>query len=482
MRDLAQRAMDTAHSRRAEYADCRVVVRRSQTLAVKNGEIVGIDIAQDEGCGIRAVADGAWGFASTDRLDSQAVDAAVEMALRVARASSRQRRFPVRLAQLEAVAGEYQTPLEIDPFTVSLEDKVGILLAADAAMARVPEVTVRRGALEAIEERRVFASSEGSLIEQRIVESGGGLDALATSSDEVQTRSYPNSFGRHQLCAGWEAITAMDLPGNAERIASEAAALLSAERCPEGVMTLILDGTQAAMQVHESCGHATELDRVLGWEAAYAGTSFLTTDLLGHFRYGSDQVTITADATRKGGLGTFGWDDEGVPAQRTVLVDRGLFSAYMSSRETAVATKGDGTSSGTMRAEGWNRIPLIRMTNVNLEPGTSSLEEMISTTRHGVYLETNRSWSIDDRRLNFQFGCQNGWEIRDGRRVRLVRNSLYQGITPDFWRSCDAVAGPDEWQMWGVVNCGKGQPPQAMHVGHGAAPCRFQNVKVRAAG
>jgi TldD protein len=198
--------------------------------------------------------------------------------------------------------------------------------------------------------------------------------------------------------------------------------------------------------------------------------------MLGSFRYGSEQVTITADATRAQGLGTFGWDDEGVPAQRTVLVDHGLFSGYMSSRETAAEFGWE--SSGTMRADGWSRIPLIRMTNVNLEPGDSSLEEMIATTERGVFLETNRSWSIDDRRLNFQFGTQNGWVIENGQRTRLVRNPIYSGITPEFWRSCDAVAGPDEWRMWGVVNCGKGEPGQAMHVGHGAAPCRFQNVRV----
>jgi TldD protein len=244
-------------------------------------------------------------------------------------------------------------------------------------------------------------------------------------------------------------------------------------------MTVILDATQAALQVHESCGHPTELDRVLGHEAAYAGTSFLMPDMLGTFRYGSDQVTMTADSTRAPGLGTFGWDDEGVPAQRSVLVDRGIFTGYLTSRETAAAI--GQVSNGAMRADGWGRLPIIRMTNINLEPGTSSLEEMIATTEHGVYLETNRSWSIDDRRLNFQFGTQNGWEIVDGERTRLVRNPIYSGQTPEFWGSCDAVAGPAEWQMFGVVNCGKGQPSQSMHVGHGAAPCRFRNVRVEPA-
>jgi TldD protein len=476
MRDLAERALDDALVAGASYADCRVVQRTVQTLEVKNGRVARVALHEDEGLGVRLIVDGAWGFAGLDRIDAGSAEAAVQRAARIARAGARVRTSPVRLAPVDAVVGEYRTPVAVDPFSVSLERKLEVLLAADAAMARVAAVTVREGSLEFLRERRLFASTEGTRIEQTIVESGGGLDATATSDDEVQTRSHPNSFGRHQLCAGWEAIEEMALPDHAERVAAEAAALLTADPCPSGRMTLILDGTQAALQVHESCGHPTELDRVLGDEAAFAGTSFLMPDMLGSFRYGSEQVTIVADATAPRGLGTFAWDDEGVPAERTVLVDAGLFSGYMSSRETAAIF--DRRSSGTMRADGWSRIPLIRMTNVNLEPGTSSLEEMIATTERGVYLETNRSWSIDDRRLNFQFGCQNGWEIRDGRRVRLVRNPIYRGITPDFWRSCDAVAGQDEWRMWGVVNCGKGEPMQSMHVGHGAAPCRFRNVEV----
>ena len=480
MRDLAERALDAAMPAGASYADVRLVARTTEVVTVKNGRLVGVTRDEDEGCGVRVLVDGAWGFAGVDRLDARSLEEAAARAVRIARASSRVGGPPVRLAPVELVVGAYTTPFEIDPLAVSLERKIDLLLATDAGMATVPQVRIRECSIEVVSERRYFASSEGSRIDQTFTECGAGFDATATGDDEVQTRSFPNSFGRHQLCAGWEAIEAMDLAGNAPRIAEEAAALLTAERCPTGVMTLILDGTQAALQVHESCGHPTELDRALGSEAAYAGTSFLLPEMLGSFRYGSEQVTITADATRPTGLGTFGWDDEGVAAQRTVLVDRGIFSAYMSSRETA-AQLGLPQSSGTMRAESWSRIPLIRMTNVNLEPGGSSLEEMIAGTERGVYLETNQSWSIDDRRLNFQFGCQLGWEIRDGRRVRMVRNGIYSGITPHFWGSCDAVAGADEWRMWGVVNCGKGEPGQVIHVGHGAAPARFRNVQVTSA-
>jgi TldD protein len=476
VRQVSERALDAASAAGATYADCRVINRTVQKLTVKNGMVAAVELLEDEGVGIRVIVDGAWGFASVDVLDSPSVEEAARHAVQIARASARVNRIAVRLAPSPALTGVYRTPVVRDPFAVSLDDKVDLLLRTDAAMSNHPQIQIRECSLEFVREERHFASSDGAALDQTIIESGGGMDATATSDDEVQTRSFPNSFGRHQVCAGWEAIEAFDLPGNAGRIAEEAVALLSAPPCPAGTMTVILDATQAALQVHESCGHPTELDRVLGHEAAYAGTSFLTPDLLGTFRYGSEQVTMTADSTRAPGLGTFGWDDEGVAAQRSVLVDQGLFTGYLSSRETAEAI--GQVSNGAMRADGWSRLPIIRMTNVNLEPGTSSLEEMIATTERGVYLQTNRSWSIDDRRLNFQFGTQNGWEIVDGVVTRLVRNPIYSGQTPEFWRSCDAVAGPAEWQMLGVVNCGKGQPSQSMHVGHGAAPCRFRNVRV----
>ncbi len=478
MRDLAERVLDAAHAAGAGYADCRVVERSIQSVIVKNGRVNNVTQFEDAGVGVRVLVDGAWGFSGTQRTDADGLEGAARLAARIARASARTAVARVKLAPTPAVTASYATPVQVDPFSVSLDRKIELLLAADAAMD-VPGITTRQGSLGAVRHHQLFASSEGSRITQTIIETGAGIDATATGNGEVQSRSFPNSFGRQQLTAGWEAVEAMDLVGNAQRVAEEAVALLSAELCPAGTMTLILDATQAALQVHELCGHPTELDRVLGFEAAFAGTSFLMPEMLGSFRYGSEAVTISADATSPGGLGTFGYDDEGVPAQRTLLIDQGIFSGYLSSRETAAGF--DMASGGTVRAESWNRLPLIRMTNINLEPGTSSLEEMIATTEKGVYLETNRSWSIDDRRLNFQFGTQAGWEIRDGKRVRMVRNPLYSGSTPQFWNSCDAIAGPPEWRMYGVINCGKGQPGQLMHVGHGAAPCRFRNVAVRPA-
>jgi TldD protein len=237
-----------------------------------------------------------------------------------------------------------------------------------------------------------------------------------------------------------------------------------------------LGGSQLALQVHESCGHPTELDRVFGSEAAYAGTSFLTTEKLDTFHYGSPLVNLTADSVRPLGLGTFGWDDEGVPAQSSPLVRDGLFVGYLMSRETA--SKLGRFSNGCMRASGWNRIPIIRMVNISLEPGTWTLKDLIADTEDGIYMDLNRSWSIDDKRYNFQFGTEIGFEIKYGKMGRMLRNCTYTGITPEFWNSCDAVCNTDHWVMWGTPNCGKGQPSQVAHTGHGTAPARFRNVKV----
>jgi TldD protein len=476
MKDLAETALNAAQVKGAAYADVRISHHVQQNLTVKNGALASVSDDASEGFGVRVLVDGAWGFAGSARLNRSEIELVVARAVRIARASARVLTTRVNLGSPVTSRGHYTTPIERDPFEVPLAEKVDLLLRADAGMGEADGITVREGSMEFIRENKIFASTEGALTEQTLYESGAGIEATATSADDVQNRSYPNSFGRHQGAGGYEYVAALQLDRHAARIGDEAVALLRAPQCPSGVKTLILDASQTALQIHESCGHPTELDRVFGMEAAYAGTSFMTPDKLNHLRYGSSLVTITADALTPTGLGTFGWDDEGVEAQRSFLIDKGLFVGYLTSRETASVL--GGKSNGTMRADGWNRIPLIRMTNVNLEPGDSSLEQMISEVKDGVYMETNRSWSIDDKRLNFQFGTQLAYEIVDGKRGRMMKNATYAGITPEFWNSCDAVAGRSEWTVWGLANCGKGQPPQAAHVAHGAAPARFQRVKV----
>ena len=477
MNDLIDRALDAADRLGAAYADVRVVERSNEQLTVKNGQLEAATSNQSAGFGIRVLVEGAWGFSASAVLEPTEADRIAREAIDIARASGRAQKGPVELDDTPPVTDTYRTPFREDPFAVSIDDKLRILLEADAAMARVPGVAIREGSVTSGREVKSFASTAGARIDQEIVESGGGIEATAVNDSEMQQRSYPNGFGGQVVTGGFEAVRALDLAEHAQETAELAVALLDAPQCPSGEMDLILDSTQVALQIHESCGHPTELDRVFGTEASFAGTSFLTTDKLDTLRYGSDLVTIDADATAPGGLGTFGYDDEGVPAQNVPLVENGVLVGYLTSRETAPQI--GRRSMGSARAWTWSHIPLIRMTNINLRPGSAgSLEDLIADTREGIFMSVNKSWSIDDRRLNFQFGDQAGWLIRNGKRTQLVKNPTYTGITPRFWGSCDAICGPDEWTLWGLPNCGKGQPMQIGHVGHGAAPARFRGVKV----
>ncbi|MCL5265049.1 MAG: TldD/PmbA family protein [Chloroflexi bacterium] len=476
MKDFTDRALDLATKRGASYSDIRVVTQASQIMVVKNGRVEALSVSENQGFGVRAIVDGAWGFASSSRLTAREVERVTSLAVKIAKASSLVKEKDVDIGKPCSIVDVYRTPVRIDPFAVSLERKIDQLLAADAAMRRAPGISITEASFEALRENITFASSEGSFIEQDLVETGGGIEATAVGEGEVQKRSYPNSFGRHQGKAGYEFFEEMRLADNGERTAEEAVKLLSAKQCPHGVMTIILDATQLALQVHESCGHPVELDRVLGTEASYAGTSFLTPDKLGNFRYGSDIVNVVADATVPGGLGTFGYDDEGMPAQRVPVIREGIFVGYITSRDTA--SRLGMQSNGAARADGWNRIPIVRMTNVNLEPGQWTFDDLIADTDEGIYMQTNKSWSIDDKRLNFQFGTEIAWEIKNGKLGDILKNATYTGITPEFWRSCDAICSSAHWNVWGTPNCGKGQPSQTARVGHGTAPARFRNVRV----
>jgi TldD protein len=473
---LARQALDTATQLGADYADVRVVRRRDRHLDVKSGRVEGVSLRETEGFGVRVLVDGAWGFASSGHMNTPEADRIAALAVRIARASARISAGSVRLDDRPPVVGRYETPVEEDPFEVPVDHTVDLLLEAERAMAGVKGATTTSAGYSAFREWKDFYASDGSRTEQVITHTGASLEVNAAGDDDVQRRSYPESGGYR--AAGYEHVRSLDLVGRAAGLAEEAVGLLSAPVLPPGRRTIILDPSQLYLQIHESCGHPTELDRVFGTEAAYAGTSFLTLDKLeAGFAYGSEHVTITADATTPGGLGTFGWDDEGVVAQRVPLIEQGRLSGYLSSRETAPRI--GRSSGGAMRADGWNRIPLIRMTNINLEPGEGlSLDELIADTDDGLLLASNRSWSIDDRRLNFQFGVELAREIKGGKLGQLYRNATYTGITPRFWGSCDAVADARSWQLVGVTNCGKGQPGQGMHVGHGSSGARFRDVEV----
>ena len=458
-----------------DYADLRKVRSQSQRIKVKNGEVEGISSRESSGFGIRVLKDGAWGFSSSAVISEEEIERVASEALRIASASASVNKDKSKLSDAEPWVDVYRSSYLEDPFQVPLEAKIELLMKAVEAM-KGDEIKVAEGSLAFDRTWKLFLNTEGAEIDQVITQSGGGIVATASDGQQVQKRSFPNSSGGDLATKGYEFIRNLRLAENAARVKEEAIALLSAPECPEGEMDVIIGGSQLALQVHESCGHPTELDRVLGSEISYAGGSFLTLEKLNNFQYGSTLVNITADATIKGGLGTFGYDDEGVRAQRSYLVREGLFVGYLTSRETALVL--GQRSNGTMRADGWNRIPLIRMTNINLEPGEWNLDDLIANTEEGIYLDTNKSWSIDDQRLNFQFGTEIGWVIKRGKMGKMVKNPIYTGITPQFWKSCDAICNRESWHIWGIPNCGKGEPSQIMKVAHGTSPARFRKMKV----
>jgi TldD protein len=479
MQEWANLALETASVRGAGFADARVMDIRQRDLSTKNGQVGNLSESESLGLGIRVMAQGCWGFASTDRLTKEGVQACAARAVNIARASALAKKHDVVLVPEQAYVDTWQNPFIKDPFAIPLERQLDLLLAADAAMRRVAGITLAETSMQFRRIEQWYASTLGSRIHQLKMSSGAGIVAMSFAGNEIQKRSYPASFGGQHELAGYELVESLDLVGHAPKIAEEAAALHQAAMCPEGQRTIILEGSQLGLQIHESVGHPIELDRVLGMEANFAGMSFLTLEKLGKLRYGSGIVNVVADARLEHGpgLGTFGYDDEGVPAQCTNIITNGLFTGYLSDRETAATIKLK-RSGGTMRAESWNRLPMIRMTNISLLPGEWKYDDLIADTGDAILMETNRSWSIDDRRYHFQFSTEIGWEIKGGKKGRMIKNPSYSGITTEFWNSCDAICSRDYWTLWGTPNCGKGQPQQTMGTGHGAAPSRFRNVRV----
>ncbi len=482
MKEIALEALDAVTGRGVSYADVRVQELKERSVATKNGKVGHVSSSVSMGLGIRVLAQGSWGFAATDDLTREGIGKAAALALNIARAGALAHLRDVVLAPEEKHEAVWVSPFRVDPFSIPVDQNLALLLAIDRELRREPGVSLAEAALVFDRRQQVFVSTLGSVIDQTRYTTGAGFSALSYRDGEIQKRSYPNSFGGQHQLKGYELVEELQLLEQAPRIAAEAVALHSAAQCPEGEFDLILDSSQLGLQIHESIGHPIELDRVLGSEANYAGMSFLTLDQLGKLQYGSELVNVVCDARLEHGpgLGTFAFDDEGVPAQSTDIIRNGRFVGYMTSRETAPVI-GEARSNGTMRADGWARIPLIRMTNVSLLPGRQTLEEVFGGTDHAIYMETNRSWSIDDKRYNFQFGCEIGWEVRGGKRGRMLKNPSYSGISTEFWNACEAIAESRHWTLWGTPNCGKGQPEQVMGTGHGASPARFRKIKVGSA-
>jgi TldD protein len=481
MKEIRAWALNVCNARGVRFADLRIVDERQRGLATKNGKVAHAADSNSMGIGIRVLANGAWGFAATEDLTRAGVETTAAQAVEIAKASATVKEHDVKLAPEKPHVDNWSSPCAIDPFSISVEQNLELLLKIDAELLKVKGVTLAETNMNFRRYEQWYYSSAGADIHQVKTTTGAGYGCMSFAGTEIQKRSYPNSFGGQYQNKGYELLQELKLVENAQRIAEECVALHQANQCPEGKFTILLDSSQLGLQIHESIGHPIELDRVLGMEANFAGTSFLTLEKLRKLRYGSELVNVVADATEKHGpgLGTFKYDDEGVEAQSTPIISKGLFTGYLSSRETA-SMIGLNRSGGTVRAEGWNRLPMIRMTNVSILPGEKplTLEQLIADTDDGIFFQTNRSWSIDDKRYNFQFGTEIGYEIKGGKLGRMLKNPSYSGITTEFWNSMDAICSRDQWTLWGTPNCGKGQPQQVMGTGHGASPARFRNVTV----
>jgi len=476
MKEFAKKAVEIMNFKKVSFGDVRVIEERVQNINMKNTELTEMRDDITLGFGVRVLYNGGWGFASSNIMKISEVENVVNRAIEIAKASSMIRRQKVKLAPEPSYKDIWKTPVLKDPFEVSIEKKIDIFSKINEGLLRNNLIRIANSKMTFIKTHKIYMSTEGSDIEQILYYSGAGYNATAIDGNDVQIRSYPGGHA-YMLSMGWEYIESLNLLDNVEKTSQEAVSLLSAPPCPSDEMDLIIYGDQLALQIHESTGHATELDRVLGYEESYAGSSFLTTEKLNKFRYGSDIVNLVADTTLPGGLATCGYDDDGVRAQRWHIVKNGILSGYMTNREFA-HTIGHKRSCGANRADSYRSIPIIRITNLSLMPGEWEYEDIIRSTKKGIIMENNKSWSIDQKRLNFQFGCEIGWLIENGKITKMVKNPVYQGITYEFWRNCDAIANEKYWKLYGVSNCGKGQPTQIFKMSHASSPARFKKVKV----
>lgn len=465
-------ALGEARRLGAEYAEARAETDLAERVQARSGEVERFSSDNDAGWGIHVLAGGGWGFSSSASTEQSDVKAIVQSAIDIARASGTRRKSRSDVSLMPTQQGEYSTPLVQDPIEVPLKERVDLMQEVSERIRSSHErVQVAKASLGVQRIEKVYANTLGAHMRQTITYSGAWLEGVASA----EGYSYRRSFGDMSQ-AGWEFIRGMDLPTVGERVGREAAELVAAPWAPSGPRTVILSSDFVALLVHESCGHPTELDRVLGWEAAFAGTSFLMPDMLGKYRYGSPLVNMTADSLLPGGLGTFGWDDEGTSAQRTPIVREGIFTGYLTSRESALQL--GQRSNGCGRAISWGRIPLVRMVNLSLEPGTGSFEELMSQVEDGLYLETPSSWSLDDKRMNFHFSAELCREIKGGKLGELRKGASFQGRTPAFWGSVRAVAGPEEWHLWGLPHCAKGEPLQLCPVSHGGSPILVDGLQL----
>ena len=470
---LGQLALSRVKAGGCEYGDIRLIETRNQSVRAEDGRISNIGDRYDSGYGIRALYQGAWGFAASADFSNAEIERTAQRAVEIARASHTLMKTPVKLAEEPVHRDKVKTAFEVDPFTISFEDKCALLLSVSEVLHKEKGIIRSNGSIWTQRDIKHFASTEGSTIDFDLLAVGAGFGATAKAGDDFQSREYSLPYRR----AGYEHITAGKLLDNAPRVAAQAIEKVNAKAPTPGKFDLVLDSGHLSLTIHESCGHPTELDRALGYEANYAGTSFLTPEKLGNFQYGSKHVNLMADNTLAGGMASTGYDDDGVAGQRWPIVEEGIFRGYSNNREVAPQI-GEKRSRGSCRADSWSSVPIVRIANIGLEPGSESLDSLIAGVKDGIYIEGRGSFSIDQKRYNFQFGGDCFWEIKDGERRAMLKNVIYNGITPEFWNSCDGVADRTLRQEHGFITCGKGQPGQSGWMTHAASPARFRQVNV----
>ncbi len=471
--ELSQIALSRIKAGGCSYGDIRLLETRGQSIRAEDRRIDSVSERLDSGYGIRALYNGAWGFAAAADFSPEEVTRTADYAVEIARASHTLMKTPVRLAEEPVHKDRVVTAFKTDPFTVPLQEKCNLLSEVLEILHKQEGVIRSNGSLWAQRDIKHFASTEGSVIDFDLLATGGGFNATARTGDDFQSREFSVPYFR----SGYERIVEADFRKEAPRVAAQAVEKASAKQPTPGDYDLVLDPAHLALTIHESCGHPTELDRALGYEANYAGTSFMTPDQLGKLRYGSPVINLVADNTRTGAMASTGYDDDGVAGQRWAIVEEGIFRGYSTNREVA-GLIGETRSRGSCRADSWRSVPIVRIANVGLEPGKATFEELFDGVKDGIYIEGSGSFSIDQRRYNFQFGGDCFWEIKNGKRGAMLKNVIYNGITPEFWNSCDAVANKDHWRQYGFITCGKGQPGQSGWMTHAASPARFRSIKV----
>ncbi|HLU66993.1 MAG TPA: TldD/PmbA family protein [Kofleriaceae bacterium] len=475
--ELADLALQAAREAGASYADIRIADYRRQTVATREARVLSIRDSEDRGFGVRVIAGGTWGFAASARVTREEVVAVARRAVAIARANSALQREPVALAPVQAHVDTWRTPIEKDPFDVPAADKVERLLAINAEALKVPGVTFCSSSMGFVREHKFFASTEGSYIEQWIHRCNPGFTVTSVDRKRgsFQSRdSYSDPRG-----VGYEYIEQYPWFDDARQAGEDAVAKHTARPVEPGPRDLILHPTHLWLTIHESIGHSTELDRALGMEANYAGTSFLTLDKRGSFELGSPIVNFVGEKTAPGSLATCGYDDDGVKTTEWPIVKEGVFVDYQTTRDQAHLV-GRKASHGTCYAESWSDVPFQRMPNVNLLPGASPLseEQLIADTEDGILIKGRGSYSIDHQRYNFQFGGQAFYEIKRGKVTGMLRDVAYQARTPDFWRACDAICDRSAYYVGGSFYDGKGEPSQSNAVSHGCSTARFRKINV----